>query len=79
MEDLIKKILEMVIGEDFVLSEIQKWTLEKRKAIEEMCRIGQNRGNKRFMHTINRNLMRPKPRWLKVRGKKGKKNSKRSN
>ena len=73
MEDLIKNISEMVIGEDFVLIEIQKWTLEKRKAIEETCRIGLNRENKRFMHTINRNLMRPKPRWLKVRGKKGRK------
>ena len=34
MEDLIDKT-EMTIDEDFVLSEIQKWTMERRHAIEE--------------------------------------------
>ena len=35
MEDLIDKTSEMMIDEDFVLSEIQKWTMETRHAIEE--------------------------------------------
>ena len=35
MEDLIDKTSEMMIDEDFVLSEIQKWTMESRNAIEE--------------------------------------------
>ena len=35
MEDLIDKTSEMMIDEDFVLSEIQKWIMETRHAIEE--------------------------------------------
>ena len=35
MEDLIEKTSEMMIEEDVVLSEIQKWTLETRQSIEE--------------------------------------------
>ena len=35
MEDLIDKTSEMMIDEDFVLSEIQKWTMGTRQAIEE--------------------------------------------
>lgn len=35
MEDLIEKTSEMMIEEDVVLSEIQKWTLEARQSIEE--------------------------------------------
>ena len=35
MKDLIEKTSEMMIDEDFILSEIQKWTMETRHAIEE--------------------------------------------
>ena len=54
MEDLVEKISEMMIDEDFVLSEIQNWTLETRKVIEETCRIGQKRESQWLMHTMNR-------------------------
>ena len=40
MEDLIDKTSEMIIDEDFVLSEIQKWTMENRHAIEETVNWG---------------------------------------
>ena len=39
MKDLIVKTSEMMIDKDFVLSEIQKWTMETRQAIEETVNL----------------------------------------
>ena len=61
IDDLIDKTSEMMTDEDFVLSEIQKWTMETRHTIEEKVNWTK-RENQWSRHTINKKLMRPKPK-----------------